>query len=283
MFITLIILLVTVLIISSIALVAFAIKRKLNGDEIAKVQSCLSVIGIIISSIGLIITLIVEPKIINNNYYDNDTNESSTISTFFGDILTTTDSSSIKTDDSITVVSETTFDESSEKTITESTDNDTVSTTNDSSKVSFKDLKTYSNSGSVYFEDIISDPRGNTYNDTYLFSGQYSSLNTGGGEYDKPYIEKYLAGDYETFTATVNPYKTFDTYNKNIEAQIIIYADNEIVYSNTINRFTENESIIIDITGVKYLKIQLVPATDMPNYYNQYSIILSNAVVHQSK
>ena len=50
--------------------------------------------------------------------------------------------------------------------------------------------------------------------------GEYFSLNTGGGKYIKPYIEKYIGGGYDTFSATINPYKTFDKYNQNVKAEI---------------------------------------------------------------
>ncbi|WP_337404179.1 hypothetical protein [Porcipelethomonas sp.] len=56
-------------------------------------------------------------------------------------------------------------------------------------------------------EDIASDPRENTYIDACVFQGEYFSLNTGGGKYIKPYIEKYIGGGYDTFSATINPYK----------------------------------------------------------------------------
>lgn len=130
-------------------------------------------------------------------------------------------------------------------------------------------------------EDIASDPRENTYIDAYVFQGEYFSLNTGGGKYIKPYIEKYIGGGYDTFSATINPYKTFDKYNQNVKAEIWIYADNNLIYtSNQITRLTENEEINISVKDVEYLKIELQPLTDLESGFNTYYVILSNAILY---
>lgn len=145
----------------------------------------------------------------------------------------------------------------------------------------FSETVLYSYNGSITMEDIASDPRENTYIDAYVFQGEYFSLNTGGGKYIKPYIEKYIGGGYDTFSATINPYKTFDKYNQNVKAEIRIYADNNLIYtSNQITRLTENEEINIPVKDVEYLKIELQPLTDLESGFNTYYVILSDAILY---
>ena len=146
--------------------------------------------------------------------------------------------------------------------------------------VSLYETKTYSFDGNITREEVLSDPRGNNYNDAYLFGGEYYTLNTGGGKYDKPFIEKYIGGEYDSFTATIVPYKTFDKYGKDIQAKINIYADSELVYtSNIISKTMEQEKIALSVSEVKYLKIELVPATELKSYFNQYSVVLYDGIL----
>lgn len=142
------------------------------------------------------------------------------------------------------------------------------------------EMKTYSYDGSYKREDITSDPRGNTYNDAYVFYGEYYTLNTGEGEYNRPFFEKYISGDFGIFSASIIPHKTFDKYNKGVGAEIKIYGDGILIYTSPlITRKTEEIDVNLTVSGVKYLKIELNPKTDLKNYYNQYSTILYNAVL----
>ena len=140
------------------------------------------------------------------------------------------------------------------------------------------ETKTYLQEGSITREEITSDPRGNTYSNAYVFWAEYSTLNTGGGYYDKPYLEKYLGGKYSNLSLKIIPYKDFDKYNKNVEAYIKIYADEKLIYTSaSIMRKTDYEEVNLSIEDVDYLRIELSAGTDLTNYYNQYSVIITDA------
>lgn len=147
-------------------------------------------------------------------------------------------------------------------------------------EIAFSTFQTFSYKGSVRVEELVSDPRGNTYTNPYVFYGEYYVPNLGAPYYEKPYIEKYIGKDYEEFSAVIVPYKDFDKFNKNIESVINVYADDQLIYTTEkISRKTENVVINLSIKDVNYLKIELAPATDLENYKNQYSIIMYNATI----
>ncbi len=253
-----------------------AIWGRKSNDVISKIGIWVSIAGICISAIVYVC----------NRETDSQSPEDPKP---FTTVESTTDSNtgSIETTPSTTnteskPISPTVPSEPSEEPSTETTAS-TEAPPENNNPVSIRELTTYAYDGSYVFEDVASDPRGNTYNNAYIFYGEYYTLNTGGGKYDKPYVEKYLGGKYSRFTAVVNPFKTFDKYNKGINATINIYADSQKVFSSTVSKLTENVAIEIDVTGVNYLKIELLPATDMTSYFNQYSIILSDALVHKYK
>lgn len=149
---------------------------------------------------------------------------------------------------------------------------------NENKIVPLYETKTYLQEGSITREEITSDPRGNTYSNAYVFWAEYSTLNTGSGYYDKPYLEKYLGGMYDEFTMKIIPSKDFDKYNKSIVAVVKIYADEKLIYtSNSITRKTDCEEINISVDNVNYLKIELNAGTDLSSYYNQYSVIIYDA------
>lgn len=140
------------------------------------------------------------------------------------------------------------------------------------------ETKTYLQEGSITREEITSDPRGNTYSNAYVFWAEYFSLNTGGGYYDKPYLEKYLGRKYSDLSLKIIPYKDFDKYNKNVEAYIKIYADEKLIYtSDRITRKTDCVEVSLSIEDVNYLRIELNAGTDLTNYYNQYSVMVYDA------
>ncbi len=140
------------------------------------------------------------------------------------------------------------------------------------------ETKTYLQEGSITREEITSDPRGNTYSNAYVFWAEYFSLNTGGGYYDKPYLEKYLGGKYSDLSLKIIPHKDFDKYNKNVEAYIKIYADEKLIYtSDSITRKTDCAEVSLSIENVNYLRIELNAGTDLTNYYNQYSVMVYDA------
>lgn len=140
------------------------------------------------------------------------------------------------------------------------------------------ETKTYLQEGSITREEIVSDPIGNTYSNAYVFWAEYSTLNTGGGHYDKPFLEKYLGGKYCNLSFGIIPYKDFDKYNKNVEAYIKIYADEKLLYtSESITRKTGCEEVNLSIENVNYLRIELNAGTDLTNYLNQYSVIIVDA------
>lgn len=173
-------------------------------------------------------------------------------------------------------------DDSSSVTDGNSEDSAATSSENESNSrvAKFSDMTTFSKSGSPSVEEMVSDPRGKTYNDAYLFVGQHNHLADGSKYYDRPYLEKYIGAEFERFTVTVMPYKDFDKYNKQVEAYIQIYADDELIYtSENITRKTEELLIDISVKDVKYLKIELNPATELEGFYNVYSVILYEALL----
>lgn len=288
---------IVVLVLIAILLAIYICRTKPGSQEVARIGVYIAVITILIT---VIIPLVVEngsghkSKKSNNEIVEKDVNlekndESEDISEkpiVEENNEKPVDSSTNETNKSDTPIKDETNNESGSEdntnnVLSEPTDSITSEQEDEQRKTVFLyETKTYSFNGNVTREDVLSDPRGNNYNDAYLFGGEYYTLNTGGGKYDKPFIEKYIGGEYDSFTAIIIPYKTFDKYGKNVQAKINIYADNELVYtSNTISRKTEQEQISLSVSGVKYLKIELVPATELQSYYNQYSVILYNATL----
>lgn len=291
---------IVVLVLIAILLAIYIYRTKPGSQEVTRIGVYIAVIAILIT---VITPLVAEndssnkSKKSNNEVVEKDINSESNVES--EDISekpvveenneSPVDSSTNETNKSDTSIKDETNNESGSEDNTnnvlpEPTDLITSEQEEKQRKtISFYETKTYSFNGNITREDVLSDPRGNNYNDAYLFGGEYYTLNTGGGKYDKPFIEKYIGGEYDSFTAIVVPYKTFDKYGKNIQAKINIYADNQLVYtSNIISRMTEQEKIALSVSGVKYLKIELAPATELQSYYNQYSVILYDAILNSN-
>lgn len=270
----------------------YVIVKKTHNYEIDRITLIVSIIGILISSCFSICSMPsafettdevmssyeysqeykTESK---DNYYESKTD----------DVIEDADNSLteyVKNNSSYTETSTTNTSteqpNSSTDNFSESMFSTEESQDNKSKIVPLYETKTYLQNGSITREDITSDPRGNTYNNAYVFWGQYSTLNTGGEHYDKPYIEKYLGGNYNEFSAKLIPYEDFDKFNKNVQAEIRVYADEKLVYtSNRITRKTDCEEIIISVENVNYLKIELNAGTQLTSYHNKYSVIMHDA------
>lgn len=271
---------------------SFYVYKKQQGTD-----DIVSRIGIYIMAIGVVVSVIIGlSNATLNNEQDADAIVGTTVmSNYVEDKVKEYTYSNITKKETVNTINNTTDNVNSdvsfqvESSNFKTTKNDNTNAPKTSSPVpntllnnnkSFRELKTYSYDGSITFEEIASDPRGKTFNNAYVFYGEYYSLNTGGGEYDTPYIEKYLGGEFNNFSAIINPHKTFDKYNKDIKAIIDVYADGNKIVSREIIKATQNESINVNVSGVDYLRIELNPGTDMQNYFNQYTIILSDAKVN---
>ena len=135
--------------------------------------------------------------------------------------------------------------------------------------------------GSIRKEDVATDSKGNTYSDQLVFYAEFNHYNDGSKSFDKPSIEQYTGGKYSKFKATIVPHKEMDEYNKGCGAVVKIYADDRLIYtSTTITRKGSSVSVDLDITGVQYLKVQVEPTSSLESYYNNYTIILSDAKVY---
>ena len=282
MYKTIIIICSALLFISIISLCFFVIRAKHSEKSINTAGFYVSVITTIISLLALVTNTFIGEKTAND-FLDFSTN-------YYIDNSTELQFSETKNDNIITnnTLSETELQilpEIDDTTINEHTKyNETVELSSESitftpKTAMLKDCTTYAYDGSVVFEDIVSDPRGNSYNKAYLFYGEYYHLNTGWGEYGSSCITKYLGSKYSRFTAVLNPYQTFDKYNKGIEATFNIYTEDKLVFTTTLSKSTENIQIELDVTNINYLKFELLPATEMTNYHNQYSVILSDATL----
>ncbi len=229
----------------------------------------------------------------NNETSSNDSNtESAILTTDDNDKTESTKNSNGSTREQASEENNTSYtdsDNENQNSIQNTTDNtddkhqdDTIESSSEQENkikiVPLYETKTYLQEGFITYEEITSDPRGNTYSNAYIFWAEYFTPNTGGGHYDKPYLEKYLGGKYSDLSLKIIPYKDFDKYNKNVEANIKIYADEKLIYmSDSITRKTDYEEINLPINDVDYLKIELNAGTDLTNYYNQYSIIIYDA------
>lgn len=146
--------------------------------------------------------------------------------------------------------------------------------------VLYRKLTNNALSGSIRKEDVVTDSKGNTYNDQLVFYAEFNHYNDGSKSFDKPYIEQYTGGKYSKFKATIIPHKEMDEYNKGCGAVVKIYADDRLVYtSSTITRKGAAVNVDLNITGVQYLKIQVEPTSSLESYYNNYTIILADAKV----
>ena len=146
--------------------------------------------------------------------------------------------------------------------------------------VLYRKLTNNALSGSIRKEDVVTDSKGNTYNDQLVFYAEFNHYNDGSKSFDKPYIEQYTGGKYSKFKATIIPHKEMDEYNKGCGAVVKIYADDRLVYtSSTITRKGAAVNVDLNITGVQYLKIQVEPTSSLESYYNNYTIILAEAKV----
>lgn len=147
--------------------------------------------------------------------------------------------------------------------------------------VLYRKLTNNALSGSIRKEDVVTDSKGNTYNDQLVFYAEFNHYNDGSKSFDKPYIEQYTGGKYSKFKATIIPHKEMDAYNKGCGAVVKIYADDRLIYtSSTITRKGASVNIDLNITGVQYLKIQVEPTSSLESYYNNYTIILADAKVY---
>ncbi len=268
------------LIIFAIGIVIVSIKKKLKGDS-------LNVGTMIISVIAIIVGVLVASPLVTDDA-QQPTNENSfgskvELSTTVGYTDNKSQSEDSNFDSYLANKEGNTSNEDSIQNESNSNSLEQPSTSKGEQAdkieiVPFYEIKTYSQKGSVTKEEIVSDPRGNTYNDAYVFWAQYTTLNTGGGYYDKPCLEKFLGGMYKEFSLKIIPYEDFDKYNKNIEATVKIYADDKLIYtSDSITRKTDCEEITLSIENVNYLRIELKAGTDLTSYYNQYSMIIYDA------
>lgn len=276
-----IIILFSAVLVCSIFCVCLSAIRSKHSDKTLKTAGFyVSVVATIVSIASLLTSALIGEDTVNNffnfetNYRLNDnyglTSSEPDNKTIFTDNL----SSKSNAQDSLSKYTSVQEQATDNSVIEESTPEKTKPST-----ATLKDCTTYAHDGSVVFEDVVSDPRGNSYNKAYLFYGEYYHLNTGGGEYGNSQITKYLGNKYVQFSATLNPYKTFDKYNKGIEATFNIYADDKLVYTTAISKSSENIQIEFDVTNINYLKFELLAATEMTSYQNQYSVILSNTIL----
>lgn len=287
MFMTITIICIVFSIVSITALCCFVIKNNHSNGSIKSAGFYISVIATIISLFALVTNVFIGEKAVNNFFdfsieYNLDNNSNSNISNesdINSDALDNNDISTTHQSSDNTIEEN---DSNAENTISfeTSNENEVLSEQNTQNKTeALKECTTYTHEGSVIFEDVVSDPRGNSYNKAYLFYGEYYTLNTGGGEYGTSHITKYLGNKYAKFSAILNPYKTFDKYNKGIEATFNIYADDKLVYTTTLSRTSENVHIDLTVANTKYLKFELSAATELKSYQNQYSVILSNDIL----
>lgn len=285
---------IILLILFLIALVVYVFRSK-NEKSISKIQLYVSVVGIIVSVLVAIVSAISldkESEDISDTVIPQHSESTTSItpeSNINTDVIADNNqnnheenfASSLNKDTSNdTTPAENVYSNEKSEAIETDKDNKAITTQKQYASTHLSDFKTYSYDGSYKKEDITSDPRGNTYNDAYVFYGEYFTLNTGGGKYDRPFFEKYIGSNYDEFTAVIIPHDTFDKYNKNVEAVIKIYANDSLIYtSDKISRKTERIEVNLPISGIKYLKIELNPVTDLTSYYNQYSVILYDAML----
>ena len=278
---------IIVCVLTLIGVLIHSIKKKsINLPEI--------IIGVTaaILSVLLAFTFNGETKGNNETSLNNSNTESAILTSDGNDKTESTANSNESTSEQASEESNTSYTESvneSENDTQSSTDNtdderQNQTTENSSDQenktkiVPLSETKTYLQEGSITREEITSDPRGNTYSNAYVFWAEYFTLNTGGGYYDKPYLEKYLGGKYSDLSLKIIPYKDFDKYNKNVEAYVKIYADEKLIYTSAnITRKTDCEEVNLSIEDVNYLRIELNAGTDLTNYYKQYSVIIYDA------
>ncbi len=130
------------------------------------------------------------------------------------------------------------------------------------------------NGGWTWNDGTPTDPFGKTHMDV----SNYSILN---GDYYKGegtvhYAEYRLYGKYSTFSGSMISYKDI---GENGKTQIKIYADDKLIYfSPEIRRKTDLTNFSVDISGVDYLKIEVVPIDDT-QYHNTPCFILMDALL----
>ncbi len=147
--------------------------------------------------------------------------------------------------------------------------------------VAFSSLTTNIKHGSVHVEEAGKDARGYTHEKALLFGGSYTPGTwTEAGHFSDTSIEKYLGAAFSKFTAVIVPEETLDKWDKGCGAIVKIFADEVLVYTSPeIKRKSDEVPVEIDVTGVKYLKIQLEPSSDLREYTNEYDVLVCDAML----
>ena len=130
-------------------------------------------------------------------------------------------------------------------------------------------------------EETGKDARGYTHEKALLFGGSYTPGTwTEAGHFSDTSIEKYLGAAFSKFTAVIVPEETLDKWDKGCGAIVKIFADEVLVYTSPeIKRKSDEVPVEIDVTGVKYLKIQLEPSSDLREYTNEYDVLVCDAML----
>lgn len=130
------------------------------------------------------------------------------------------------------------------------------------------------NGGWKWNEGTPTDPFGVTHIDI----SNYAILNGGEWDYSATHYAEYrLQGKYKTISGSMISYKDIP---ENGKTQVKIYADDKLVYlSPDIGRKTDLVNFSVDVTGVDYIKIEVVSNDGVGSSSSRGCFILMDALL----